>query len=294
MKKVYKNQQGEAAMLELYDRQLKALGAAYDDLFAETRFGKAHVVRLGDPGGKPLLLFHGGNSTTPYYLSGFKALFEHFRIYAVDTAGHPGKSSRTVVSHKSMEYGEWASDVITGLGFQKMSCVGGSYGGGILVKLMCVDPGKIEKAVLIVPSGISNVSAFSVLIKMGIPMIAYILSKNEKRLKKAILPMAVDEKNIDAGTYEMAEHSFKYAAVKAGMPSNAKIREFKEFTAPVLLIAAELDCLFPGEKVIEKAKKMIPNLTAYLLKGQGHLCSLPAEVMDMVKSFLEEAPENLT
>jgi hypothetical protein len=41
----------------------------------------------------------------------------------VDTIGHPGKSAKTVLSHKTMEYGEWASDVIDALGFKKMNCV---------------------------------------------------------------------------------------------------------------------------------------------------------------------------
>jgi len=101
------------------------------------------------------------------------------------------------------------------------------------------------------------------------------------------LPMAVDEKNIDASSYEMVKNSFEHTAVKAGMPSNVKAADLKKCTAPTLLIAAEHDCIFPGVKVIEKAQKMIPNLQTYLLQNQGHLCVLPNEVLDMIKSFLE-------
>lgn len=287
MKKVYKNKQGETALIELYERQLKALDILYEDLWVETRFGQAHIIRLGKPDGKPLLLFHGGNSTTPYYLAGFTSLFEHLCIYAVDTVGHPGKSAQTVLSAKSMAYGEWASDVITGLGFQKMCCMGGSYGGGVVVKLMCAAPDKIEKAVLIVPSGIANVPTFNIIIKMGIPMLLYILTKKDYWLKKAILPMAIEEKNIDANTYEMVKNSFEYTVVKAGMPSNAQADKLKRCTAPTLLIAAEKDCMFPGEKVIERAKKTIPKLKAYLLHNQGHLCILPVDVLNMISEFIE-------
>ena len=288
MKKVYKSKQGEAILTELYDRQLKALHVAHEDLFVVTKFGTAHIIKLGNPNGKPLLLFNGGNSTTPYYLAHFTALFANFCIYAVDTVGHPGKSSQAILSHQSMEYGEWASDVITGLGFHKMCCMGGSYGGGILVKLMCVAPEKVEKSILIVPSGIANVSTFNVMMKMGIPMIFYIFTKKEYWLKKAVLPMAVDEKNIDGASYEMVRSSFKYAAVKAGMPSNVKAGELKKYTTPAFVIAAEKDCLFPGKKVIEKAKQMIPNLKTYLLQDQGHLCVLPAEVIGMIEQFINE------
>ena len=288
MKKVYKNKQGEIALMKLYDKQLKALNVIHEDIFADTRFGQAHAIKVGNPNGKPLLLFHGGNSTTPYCLAIFKALFSHFCIYAIDTVGHPGKSSQTIVSHKLMEYGQWASDVITSLGSQKMYCMGCSYGGGILVKLMCVAPKKIEKAILIVPSGIANVSTINVMIKMGIPMIFYILTKKESRLKKAILPMAIDEKNIDDASLEMVKYSFEHVVVKADMPSNAKAEELQKYTAPTLLIAAENDCMFPGKKVIEKANNMIPNLKTYLLKSQGHMCVLPAEVMDMIEKLINE------
>ena len=100
--------------------------------------------------------------------------------------------------------------------------------------------------------------------------------------------MAVDEKNIDAATYEMVKSSFEHAAVKAGMPSNVKARDLRKCAAPTLLIAAELDCLFPGKKVIEKARGMLPNLTVYLLENQGHLHVLPDDVLTMIISFLEK------
>jgi hypothetical protein len=51
----------------------------------ETRFGLSHVIKAGNKEGKPVLLFHGGNSTAPYYLAGFSDLLEHFCIYTVDT-----------------------------------------------------------------------------------------------------------------------------------------------------------------------------------------------------------------
>src|SRR5215510_1655713 len=274
MKKVYKNKQGEIAMLELYEKQLKQLNMPYEDLWIETRYGKAHVIKLGKSNGRPLLFFHGGNSTAPYYLNSFKLLLEKYCFYAVDTVGQPGKSAQIVLSPKTMEYGEWASDLISGLGFQKMYCMGGSYGGGILVKLMCVAPEKIEKGVLIVPSAISNVSTFNITMKMGVPMICYILTKKDKWLKKAIIPMAVEEKNIDSDTYEMVKYSFEYVSVKTGMPSNVKAKYLKNCKSPIFVITAEKDCMFPGKKVIEKAKKIIPDVRTYLLENQGHLCLL--------------------
>ena len=287
--KIYKSKHGETVLTELYDRQLASLNVEYEDLTVKTRFGQSHLIKSGNPKGEPLLLFHGGNSTTPYYLAGFTSLFEHFCIYAVDTIGHPGKSAQTTLSAKSMEYGEWASDVIDSLGFQKMNCMGGSFGGGILVKLMCIAPEKIEKSVLIVPSAISNVSVLNIVLRMGIPMVFHVLTGKEYWLKKAILQMAIDEKNIDESTYEMVKSTFKHVKVKAGMPGNVKMKDLKNCNVPVFLIAAEKDCMFPGRKVIAKAEKYFRNINSYLLQNQGHLCVLPVDVTNMIIRFLKTA-----
>ncbi len=57
-----------------------------------------------------------------------------------------------------------------------MSCFGGSFGGGVLAKLICVAPEKIEKAVLVVPAGIDNALPVSS-IKMMISLLQYHMTK---------------------------------------------------------------------------------------------------------------------
>jgi len=289
-KAVYKNANGKRIIQDLYDKQVSALNIDFEDIYVDTRSGKTHLLKTGDPNGKPILLFHGGNSTTPYYLRDFLYLRNEYLIYAADIMGHPGKSAQTVLSAKNLEYGEWASDVIDGLGFKQMICMGGSYGGGVLMKLMCVAPKKILKAILLVPSGIWNASNASVMFNMGIPMILYIITKNGKWLKKAILPMALYENEIDESTLEMVKCAFDNLCVKAGMPSNVKVTDMKNYTAPTLLITGEKDIIFPGEKVIARAKMIIPNLKTYLMKGSGHMSIMSSEknknVLEMIAEFL--------
>jgi pimeloyl-ACP methyl ester carboxylesterase len=289
---VYKNAKSKSIVLDLYDKQVTALNIDFENIYVDTRFGKTHLLKTGNPDGMPILLFHGGNSTSPYYLRDFLCFRNKYLIYAADTMGHPGKSAETILSAKNLEYGEWASDVIDSLGFKKMICMGGSYGGGILMKLMCVTPQKILKAILLVPSGICNASNASIMFTMGIPMILYKITQNKKWLTKAILPMAIDENEIDESTFEMVKCAFNNVRVKAGMPSNVKATDMKNYTAPTLLLTGEKDVLFPGAKVIARAKTIIPNLKTYLMKGSGHMCVLSSEknknVLHIIAEFLEE------
>ena len=117
-------------------------------------------------------------------------------------------------------------------------------------------------------------------------MLFYNVLKRDFWLKKAILPLAAEEKNIDADTYEMVKNAFDHAAVKAGMPSNADVVELEKCVVPTLVVAAEKDCLFPGEKVIVRARKMLPDCKTHLLQNQGHLCILPADVINMIQTFI--------
>jgi len=289
-KKVYKSKKSEKAMKELYNSQLNTLGIKFQDVYVDTMFGKTHLIKFGNPTKKPVLMFHGGNITTPYYLRDFITLQENHLIYAVDTIGHPGKSGQKVLSAKNLEYGIWAADVIENLGYKQMICMGSSFGAGILTKLMCVAPRKIDKAVLMFPAGFNKVSKAKIMLKMGLPMTLYLITKSEKWLIKSIMPMAIDDAEIDQESLRMVKETFNHVIVKSGMPSDVEERNVKGYKAPTLLIAGGKDVLFPGEKVIKNAKRIIPGIETCLLEDSGHLTrlSIPKheEVLRLIKDFI--------
>lgn len=178
---IYKSPKGRESSLALYDRQLFKLGKPFSDIYVQTSFGRTHIVELGNSQGTSLLVFHGGNSTSAYNLLICRFLLEDFHVYAVDIIGHPGKSDEVCLSHRGYDYGKWASEVIDKLGYDKMPCFGGSFGGGVLGKLICVAPEKVEKAVLVVPAGINNALPISS-IKMIIPLLQYRITKKRNIL----------------------------------------------------------------------------------------------------------------
>jgi pimeloyl-ACP methyl ester carboxylesterase len=290
---IYKSPASELFIQELYTKQLQGLPISFESQYVQTRFGQTHVLVGGKPECIPLLIFHGGNSTNPHSLIYHVALAKHFRLYAPDTMGHPGLSDQTVLSSNNLEYGQWASDVIDSLGFTEMVCMGGSFGGGVLVKLMEYAPAKVAKSILIVPSGIANISLGSVLFKLGIPMVKYLLMPTRERLVKAILPMALNEASIDDNNISMVEATFKHVSVKAQLPSNAKLGALAKCTAPTLLFAGEKDVLFPGDNVIRRARELIPQLTySECLKGCPHMYMLDSnrlqDMNDKIVRFIME------
>lgn len=285
MKSIYKNKDGKKKILELYDQQLKRLAIPYEDVSIQTTFGNTHLIETGSLSGEPLLVFHGGNATTAYNLLACGFLFDDFHIYAVDTIGHPGKSAETSLSAFGYDYGKWAGEVIDALGYVKISLFGGSFGAGIIAKTMCVVPDRIKKVVLYVPSGIKNAPGIKSA-NMLLPMILYWITKKDKWLKKCMMPMAITEDNITEDIYQTAKISIDYAKIKTAMPSDVSKSKMCKCKAPTFVMAAEMDCLFPGGGVITRAEKIIPNCRTFLLKGRGHMNSLSDDEKKMIVDFL--------
>ena len=283
---IYKSEKGKIESLKLYEEQLSKLNMPFKDIYVETSFGRTHLVEIGNRDGEPLLVFHGGNSTTAYNLLMCRFLLDDFHVYAVDTIGHPGKSAEVCLSHRGYAYGKWASEVIDKIGYESMLCFGISFGGGILAKLMCTAPRKVKKAVLVVPAGIHNAFPLSS-VKMMIPLVQYRFTKKEKYLVKTALYMALHEEVLDEDTLATVKDSFDNVKTKVGMPTNIEPQKLSDYHSPTLVFAGERDCLFPAGKVLPRAKKIIADCKVHTLKDSGHMHILQQKEKKLIVDFLE-------
>lgn len=289
--KVYKSKQGEQLLIELYKKHLKTITVPYTEMMVETRFGKTHIVIYGNPNGKPVLGFHGGNSTNPYSLRAFIKHVDMQRIMFIvpDTIGNIGLSADTRLSSSNDDYGEWACDILDALELKTIAVFGGSYGGGIALRLAAYAPERIERLILFVPSGIKNAGLFS-MAKIGLPTIGYMLRpSSDEKLKKAISSMMP---SANGDFLEMTKLAVLNTKFEMAMPRNATIKEMQRLNAPVYVIAEKYDCLFPGEAVLKRAEKLFVNLAGtHLLTFGGHGAFLVDEEThfehyDMITDYL--------
>jgi len=284
---IYKSVEGKQRILALYNSQLHCLQHDWSDMWIDTKFGRTHLIRTGNPNGIPLLVFHGGNATTAYMLLTCDFLMNDFLIYAVDTIGHPGKSAEVSLSPFNYDYGRWAGEIISKLGYPSIRCFSGSFGAGIIAKTMCICPDKVKTAVLYIPSGINNAPAVSNF-RMMPPMICYWITHDDQWLKRCMLPLAITPDNITDDIYETARLSIAYSKVKTLMPSNASAKLISRCKAPTLVMAAEKDCMFPAKRVIPRARKIIRNCKTYLLRNRGHMHFLTDAEKKMIVGFLKK------
>ena len=64
----YRSDECRTKSLALYNKQIKKLDMPFSDIYINTSFGRTHLIETGNKNEKPLLVFHGGNSTTAYNL----------------------------------------------------------------------------------------------------------------------------------------------------------------------------------------------------------------------------------
>jgi len=261
MKSIYRTPEGQAIIHALYDKHLVETGIRTESRMVPTRFGQTHVLLAGPEAGTPLVLLHGGNTINPSMLAWGKSLAGKYRLYALDTIGHPGKSDPVRLSPRDHSYGQWVVDVLDGLDLESPAFMASSYGAGILLNAAAYAPERISKAAVLIPSGLVSIPWRTMLFELLLPLVVYRLAPNRERLLRVLHPMFL-ENPIPADVIEITEAVFEHVVIEPEMPRNVTREEMTAFNAPTLVIAAENDHLFPARKVVSRAGQVFQNLVA--------------------------------
>lgn len=199
---------------------------------------------------------------------------DRYRIYLVETNGQPTLSDGNTPDIKTLDYGHWASEVITQFTPDKVSVAGSSFGGLVCLKLAIAAPDKIDNIFLLNPGcfqpfSLSPKNLFYNLLPIVQPSV-----KNVKRfLDKAVfyppahyLPDKRMQMIIDYEVFALARHMDK-----AQKPYAMSKQELDGVKSPVHLILGEKDLLFPYLQTLKAAKENLRNLKSIsIIPDTGH------------------------
>jgi 2-hydroxymuconate-semialdehyde hydrolase len=107
--------------------------------------------------GAPVLLVHGsGPGVTAWanWRLNIPVLAQEFRVIAPDMFGFGYSDSKGRIEDKQVWVDQLAA-FLDGLGIDKVSMVGNSFGGGITLAFMIAHPDRVERAVLMGPAGLN-------------------------------------------------------------------------------------------------------------------------------------------
>ena len=269
MKSLYKSETGKTEILNLYSEKLEELPIDYTCQELETSFGKTNVISTENTTKPPIVIVHGSNGCAPIALETYLGLEQHFQVFAVDVLAQPNKSSETRLSMKTEDYGKWLHEVIEALKLENLTLAGFSFGGLVIIKTLEYKDVSIKEVFLTAPAYIVNGNPLRALFKVFIPMKRYMKTKKISYVEIFLKELFTER---DAFAAQFLSKVFLHFKMDFTPVPVIKAQAAKSIKTPITLIAAKNDVLFPGTKMIKRAKKIFPSLKqAILLEQSKHV-----------------------
>ncbi|WP_397446015.1 alpha/beta fold hydrolase [Polaribacter sp. R77954] len=258
----FKSKEGKSKILSLYNQKLKELQVNYSEKLVETKFGTTNVIQVGYTDLPPLILIHGTGGCAPQILDSFSSLASKYCVYAIDVLAQPNKSAENRLDMKSLDYGKWLMEVVIKLKLKKVTLVGFSFGGFISLKALEFNETPVKQVFLIAPVYIVNGNPLVGLYKMFLPLKKFIKTNNQKYIQKV---MKVLFSEYDDFALEFMSTTFQHCNMDfSPLPVIAK-NSAQKIKSPIIIFACEKDIMFPGKKMIKRAKQLFPSLEEVIL-----------------------------
>ncbi|NUU61861.1 alpha/beta fold hydrolase [Paenibacillus agri] len=261
---LYKTEAGKAAVLEIYHQLLNKITVPYEELFLNTRYGKTYVIASGSVTSPPLILLHGSGSNATMWVGDISHYSKSYRVYALDIPGDPGKSEDIRHPLKSDAYAEWMNDVLRALHLEQATLIGISLGAWMAVNYAVKHPEKVDKLVLMSPSGIGPQRASFLFKAMPFLLMGEKGRDKVSRLVNGIVELP--EQSMQ-NTKIIARH-FRFRSETVPIFTDQELGHLK---MPVLLIAGERDVMLHSRKTAERLSSLLPHANIQLLPEYGHV-----------------------
>ncbi|BAO77344.1 alpha/beta hydrolase [Winogradskyella sp. PG-2] len=268
----FKSKEGKEKILKLYNQKLNQLNIEYYEKLLETKFGATNIIITGETKQPPLLLIHGTGGCAPLILESFPDLSSKYCVYAIDVLAQPNKSGEQRLDMKSLDYGEWLLEVVIKLRLKDVTLVGFSFGGLISLKALEFSEIPIKEVFLIAPVYIVNGNPILGLMKMFLPLKKFIKTNNQNYIKKVMNVLFTEYDNF---ALQFMSNTFKYCNMDfSPLPVISK-RNAQNIETPITIFAVQKDIMFPGRRMIKRARSIFPSLKeAVLLKQSKHVPNL--------------------
>lgn len=309
-KRFYKTESGYRAIKNWYDSLLGKLSFEHELMYIDTRYGKTHILKAGDGNAEPLILVQGIACSAPLWYQQMPYFSKYFKVFALDTPGQPGRSDLNPPSFIEDGYTKWLLDVLDALKFEKAHFIGVSTAGWFVTKLAIHAPERINKMVLISPTGFVRARfPFKILIKNiwnrkkpadkledELSTRAYLPSKSTRKFDREIaraMALSTRHYRLDRAM-GFAHEKRKGISVAKGLRVLRKIflpepmHVLKKIKTKGLVVLGDQELLFSSNKAYKKIDKHFPTLQVEIIPDSGHslMYDKPAEFNKMAVDFL--------
>ncbi|WP_342476440.1 alpha/beta hydrolase [Paenibacillus sp. FSL H7-0350] len=277
MGSIFKSRATEEEYYLCYDKSLHRFGLEGTSYYISTSFGDTYVLCFGDPSKKPLILLHGMTMSSTMWYPNMKQLIQERCVYAVDIVGDFGRSKPTVAIKNRKAANQWLLEVLDAMQFNKVDLAGHSMGGFLSLNFALDYPGRVSKLLLFAPAG----TFYKISFKFFAKIYPALLFHTEKWIDNAFLWFSGKGEPLHPVFRAQVISGYRHAKpLLQVMPSVFAKEEFQNFNIPTLLLIGDKEVIYPAEKAIANAKRLIPNLETHIIEGASH--SLTMEHADVV------------
>lgn len=261
---VFTSEEGRKAILAKYDEVLGRWPSPRRVLDLPTRHGVTRAVCSGPEGARPVVFLHGSTSNAMSWIAEAQILSPAFRVIAVDMPGEPGYSEPVRFDLDGAAPAEWLSDVLDGLGVNRVGLCGISLGGWTALNYATSRPDRVERLALLCPAGVRP-EKLSFLLRVIVLFACGAWGK--KRLTELIM-----------GGSRVPQEAVDYTLLMGRFfqPRKAPPRvfgdaELSRIACPVLFFAGLKDPILDSRGTERRLARLLPDLRAELDPEAGHV-----------------------
>ena len=246
---------------------------------------------------KTFVLLHGFLSSTFTFRHLISLLKQDYQVLSVDLPpfGKSGKCNQYVYSYKNLA--QTVIQLTKSLGLKKMTFIGHSMGGQIVLNILHMMPDIADKAILLCSSAYLKRSKLPLILTSYLPyfhrFVKYYFARTgvRKNLQDALYNHSIiNEEMINGYLQPFLQDEIFIALTRMIRDREGDLpgKVLQQIKTPCLLIWGDHDKSMPL-KVGEQLHKDLANSELIILKETGHAVpeERPFEVFEYIKNFLE-------
>lgn len=293
---------GATSLYVIRDAETRPLDAAarqeLGGTYLTTAMGTTHYQLAGEPDQPLIVLVHGFSIPSYIWNPTFDFLrAQGFRVLRFDLFGR-GLSDRPDIDYAINDYVRQLQEVLTALDVQQpFSIVGMSMGGAVVTRFTHLNPGLIDRVVLLDPlvkmPDRPEAKLLSIPVLAEFASKAVVVPKIENGLPDLVLDPATFPDWSEKFALQKSFEGYAHAISKTVVQLNAEnflndYTQLGNLNKDVLLIWGREDKVTPLADS-EVLKTLLPNVEFHLIENAGHVphYEKPEQVNPLLQQFLQ-------
>ncbi|VEF49423.1 carboxylesterase NP [Bacillus freudenreichii] len=282
----FRNIEGAEKFKQIYDSNLSLWKVDYERFYVSTGYGETHIIAAGPKDAPPLILLHGFGFGATMWYPNIRELSKHYRTYAIDVLADLNLSVVTKPYKEKKDCAEWLFDVLDALGIEKAAVCGHSAGGWQAINFSILYPEKVNKLILLAPAA----SFIPFQKQFFLRLLGIMIFPRRSFVINSFCRWFVAKGNqVHSGLFEQFYLGIKhFKFTKTIVPSVFSNEDFKKISMPSLVMVGDKEVIYNYQKMLKKAKELIPHIEYKVILNAGHGLSIEKadEVNDSLIEFL--------